>query len=209
MSLSEVQLHLMNTEDIYESMELGICPPRILFTAHRTQERSLSFSCSISIKNATTIETKDEVFFSIHVPAPQQVEAKYSPKLSMSLLRLESSESECDSSIRPLLDYRKELSQKERDMEVTQKMILGCSRHIKNWKYTARMSFGLSDATVEQLEQDNLSEKASGCFYKAYRSWEMEFGRTVPTLWELVELLHESEEFEAIAHLIKRIKQRN
>ena len=103
-----------------------------------------------------------------------------------------------------LSHYGNQLSseQKERpltDMEYMAYVVI----HLKDWKCTARVGFGLSEGQVAQLESNNHGSTKE-CAYQAYLKWRMETCyKAPPTVWQIIEILHTAREFDTISHLLE------
>ena len=107
------------------------------------------------------------------------------------------------------------LSPEEKDLPVEKKNILKICYELKSWKKTARDGFGLTEAQVCQLENDHKTLGDSEYACKSYLKWKMQNGYTdtyTITLWEMVEILHRSQEHEAIKllkHLVIEAEDTN
>lgn len=95
----------------------------------------------------------------------------------------------------------------DKELPVTKKNILKICCELKSWKKTARDGFGLSEAQVCQLENDNKIFGDKECAFKSYQQWKMQNGYTDTsgsiTLWKMVEILYKSQEFGAIDLLLE------
>ena len=94
------------------------------------------------------------------------------------------------------------LSPKEKELPVKDKYMDICCK-LKYWKKTAR-GFGLTEGEVHQLENDHKMYGVEECAFQSYLKWKMQNGYTdtcVITLWKIVEILHKSQEHEAIKEL--------
>ena len=96
------------------------------------------------------------------------------------------------------------LSQEEKELPVKEKNILKICYELKSWKKTAREGFGLTEAQVCQLENDYKTLGDKEYAFQSYLKWKMQNGYTdtyTITLCEMVEMLHRSQEHEAIKKL--------
>lgn len=102
-----------------------------------------------------------------------------------------------------LSHYESQLSSEEKEKPLLQMVYLKkCVPHIKYWKNIARVGFDLTDAQIVQLENDHGRSGSQECACKAYLKWRMESDAKPVTVWEMVQILYTSQEFEAIVYLL-------
>lgn len=121
-----------------------------------------------------------------------------------------SSDTESDYPYQLLGHYESQLSQEEKDRQVTDTYYLSnIIRHLKSWEMVARTGFGFTEAEVMQVAYDYHKEFKE-CAYKAYLKWKMAkpYVGSVDS-WTILQVLHKAEEFEAIDYLMKDIKKKS
>ena len=105
------------------------------------------------------------------------------------------------------------LSPEEKKLPVKEKHIFKICYELKSWKKTAREGFGLTEAQVCQLENDFKMYGDNEYAFQSYRKSKMEKGHThTYVLWEMVEILHRSQEHEAVKllkHLVIEAEDTN
>ena len=77
---------------------------------------------------------------------------------------------------------------------------------MNSWENTARVGYGFTEPTVNQLKSDYPRESSMERAYQAYLKWKMNNGYISVTAWTMLQILHEAGEFEAIEYLTEKLK---
>lgn len=106
-----------------------------------------------------------------------------------------------------LSEYEGQLSAEEKGRPLLDRVYLTkCVCHLKDWKHTARVGFGFV-SEVDHIQQDYESKGGfRECASQAYLDWRKR--KPTCTVWEMIQILHEAREFNAISHLIEHVKEK-
>lgn len=105
-----------------------------------------------------------------------------------------------------LEDYKKRLSAEKlkKSLEAMEMEDI-LYRHVKHWKFTARLGFGLHDAQIQQLDYDH--KHSAECGVQAYLMWKK--GRISSiTVSEAIDIFYKAGEIGAIDALIIKLQRR-
>ena len=163
--------------------------PLVLNSDTRRSKLLLSISQSSSEQDSPSVQ--------LNVEAPSLIMNNYFSSSS-------DVEKDCTNTIPIPIEHCKDckLSPEEKELPVKDKYMDICCK-LKYWKKTAR-GFGLTEGEVHQLENDHKMYGVKECAFQSYLKWKMQNGYTdtcIITLWKIVEILHKSQEHEAIKEL--------
>lgn len=179
--------------------EEKIYPPKVEFEVYYRHQLHHAMPCRLEVQGAICSDST-AAYFSIKLPSIPLFQDHHHPTGNRSWEHQASLELDI---------YLSQLTDEEKDKQVSENILVKVCRYIKEWWMTGR-SLGLDEFDISQINHDYFHfGGVRECAYQSLLKWRNEsLERQKTTVKTLIEALHESGEYVAIEKIIKFLHEK-